>query len=614
SIRHRPDDLLASHGLATAALTIPSTEAQKTARLRDKQQRLLSQLRGELTPENPGASTPFARERQRIEAALNVNEFAFRFEQVVSIDVPRLIRQRRNFHSILHPIFQLMRLFLKEKQLYTGILRRFTPSIFPGILVAFAKVLEAAIGEMDRRFREGGSRGLGMALSEGVAALDRIGNFCFTGDPRVLPTKVMKLLGIIDSLRIQLWFTELGGRSIDGLYRLNSFLSEVFYDIWIPETVSFICQQARRGLQRGIRSGEGEPQNANDLSTPRSRSMTALTAWEQQENPFKLSSFEKLSAEVLRFDGRSIDDSRMVLRTRRDFAEEIYTALAGAGKKGQVGVEAIAPTHSIWPSILQAAIQHTRGAFATKEQWVLGIAAAMVSTRIEWVPGSHRRRITHLQVIQLVGAATSAKRRALEAEARIIAEPLGTKRVKLRQRIDLGCEIPFKQIPDIVDKGFAEIQRIFAKGDQHCLGDPLCDLMLILTLTITASSATPEVQPNTKAFSVGTKRRDPALLAANLVIRMLWFLRPDCFPWEKDAGQVLRVSEMTKKIEHKGVNNRLLRELGWIQVKGNRDSPRNCESRLAPREELNKRRRDLIYLLKEPRSFIASVFRDSSPD
>lgn len=246
--------------------------------------------------------------------------------------------------------------------------------------------------------------------------------------------------------------------------------------------------------------------------------------------------------------------------------------MTGAGKKGQAGIEAIAPAHSTWPSILQAAIQHTRGAFATKEQWVLGIAAAMVSTRIEWVPGSHRRRITHLQVIQLVGAATSTKvlaarpnslkRRALEAEARMIAEPIGTKRLKLRQRIDLGYQIPFKQIPDIVDKGFTEIQRIFSKGDQRvlshysaayccladCLGDPLCDLMLMLTLTITASSATPEVQPNAKAFSVATKRRDPALLSANLVTRMLWFLRPEGFPWDKDDGQVLRVSEMTKKI------------------------------------------------------------------
>lgn len=261
-----------------------------------------------------------------------------------------------------------------------------------------------------------------------------------------------------------------------------------------------------------------------------------------------------------------------MLKTRRDFAEEVYVALMEGGKKGHAGVESIAPTRSTWPSILRAAIEHTRGGFATRAQWVSGIAAAMVSTKIEWVPGSHRRRLTHQQVVQLVGAATPAtvlaarpnslKRRALEAEARMAAEPVDGKRARIRQRIDLGYEIPFKQVPDIVHRGFNELQRLFAKGDQRvlshycvayccladCLGDPLCDLMLILTLTITASSATPEVQPNTKVFSVTTKRRDPALLAANMVTRMLWFLRPKEFPWEKDDGQVLRVSEMTKKI------------------------------------------------------------------
>ncbi|KAL6366315.1 hypothetical protein LRP88_00063 [Fusarium phalaenopsidis] len=372
SIRHGPHDLLASHGLATAALTIPSTEAQRTARLKDKQQRLLAQVRGRLTPDNPGASTPFARERQRVEAAMQANEFAFRFEQVISIDAPRLVRRRRNFSSVLQPIFQLMRLFLKEKQLYAGILRRFSPDIFPGVMVAFAKVMEAAIAEMDRRFREAGSKGLGMALSEGVAALDRLGNFCFTGDPRVLPTKVMRLL--------------------DGMDRMTTFLHEVFRDLWVPETAAFIARQVRRGLNRGIRSGgrdgvgsHGDADTGNEESA---RAMIALEAWEAQDSPFKTSNFEKLSAQVLKFDDRPTDESRMVLKTRRDFAEEMFVALMEGGRKGHPGVESIAPTHSTWPSILRAAIQHTRGVFATRAQWVSGIAAAMVSASIEWVPGS----------------------------------------------------------------------------------------------------------------------------------------------------------------------------------------------------------------------------------
>ncbi|KAH7173116.1 hypothetical protein DER46DRAFT_679305 [Fusarium sp. MPI-SDFR-AT-0072] len=211
----------------------------------------------------------------------------------------------------------------------------------------------------------------------------------------------------------------------------------------------------------------------------------------------------------------------------------------------------------------------------------------------------------------------SLKRRALEAEACRSVDSVGVKRAKIRLRIDLGCKIPFKQIPDIVERGFTEIRRLFAKGDQRVLShycaaycyltdyleDPLCDLMLILTLTITASSATPEVRPNTKGFSVTTKRRDPALLAANMV-----------FPWDKDQDTVLRVSKMTKKIEHKGVNNRMLRELGWIKVKGNRDNLRNCESRLTPKDELFKLRNDLMFLIKEPRTFISSVFKSNKEE
>ena len=58
----------------------------------------------------------------------------------------------------------------------------------------------------------------------------------------------------------------------------------------------------------------------------------------------------------------------------------------------------------------------------------------------------------------------------------------------------------------------------------------------------------------------------------------------------------------------------MLRELGWIKVKGNRDSPRNCESSLAPEDELYKLRNDLIFLMKEPRSFIRCIFKSNKEE
>jgi len=92
------------------------------------------------------------------------------------------------------------------------------------------------------------------------------------------------------------------------------------------------------------------------------------------------------------------------------------------------------------------------------------------------------------------------------------------------------------------------------------LGDPLCDLLLILVLTLSSCSITPTIAPQAREFSVGAKK-DPALFAANLTTRILWFFRPQHFPWKDDHQPVLHVPEMTKKIEHKGVSNRLLREL-----------------------------------------------------
>ncbi|KAK2468286.1 hypothetical protein H9L39_19932, partial [Fusarium oxysporum f. sp. albedinis] len=457
----------------------------RTARLKDKQQRLLAQVRGRLTPNNPGASTPFARERQRVEAAMQANEFTFRFKQAISIDAPRLVRRRRNFSSVLQPIFQLIR-----------------------VIVAFARVIEAAIAEIDRRFREAGSKGLGIALSEGVAALDQLGNFCFTGDPRVLPIKVMRLLGTMDSLKTC-------GRIKDH------------------------TQDTTRLCRRDVYCLNGRQQEGS----PRNR----------------------------------------IYRT-----DTLNMALYSPG----------------------CHLTHQR---RVRDEGAVGLGHRSCHGICEY-------RIAAASATVLAARPDSLKRRALEAEARRSVDSIGIKRAKIRPRIDLGCKIPIKQIPDIVERGFTEIRRLFAKGDQRVLShyyyleDPLYNLMLMLTLTITASSTTPEVRPNTKCFNVTTKRRDPALLAANIVTRMLWFLRPEAFPWDKDSDSVLRVSEMTKKIEHKGVNNRMLRELGWIKVKGNRDSPRNCESRLTPKDELFKFRNDLIFLMKEPRSFISGVLRSDKEE
>lgn len=131
-----------------------------------------------------------------------------------------------------------------------------------------------------------------------------------------------------------------------------------------------------------------------------------------------------------------------------------------------------------------------------------------------------------------------------------------------KRTIDFGSAIPFSEIPQIIEDGFEVQRRRFAQGDQkvlahyetaqeclaQALGDPLCDLLLILVMTICSSSERLDVRIGDKRFSVLHNPKNQAMMAECLVTRMLWFLRPLAFPWDRDNGQVLRVPEMIKKM------------------------------------------------------------------
>jgi len=93
-----------------------------------------------------------------------------------------------------------MRFYLQEPQHYTHLLRCFWPKVFPQILGSFARVFELAIDEMLARFYAQGLKGLGVVLAKGVAALDRLSYYCFTGLTKVLISFILKPLRTMDSL------------------------------------------------------------------------------------------------------------------------------------------------------------------------------------------------------------------------------------------------------------------------------------------------------------------------------------------------------------------------------------------------------------------------------
>jgi hypothetical protein len=126
---------------------------------------------------------------------------------------------------------------------------------------------------------------------------------------------------------------------------------------------------------------------------------------------------------------------------------------------------------------------------------------------------------------------------------------LRVQQARKRARINFGEPIPFQRIPALIEQGFEQLEKQFRTGDQRilehyqvahhcleeCLGDSRCDLMLVMVLTLASSSVTPTVAPKTRSFDAGP-RKEPALFVCNLLTRMLWFLRPQSFPWEADKA------------------------------------------------------------------------------
>ncbi|KAK2684837.1 hypothetical protein QWA68_016168 [Fusarium oxysporum] len=376
TIQYSPEDLLPARGIATGALTLPPGEAIQRGYISARQQRLLRTLAGEQTPDQPSLTMPFAREGHRIRAAMSQDQIAFRMEQVVTIRPSKLERGHRHFFSILHPIFQLMRFFLKEKRAYTTVLRSFLPSVFPTILCSFAKLFELVLAEMYRRFLARAKKGLDLALSEAVAVLDRLGNYYFTGDTRVLMTTVFRPLLMMDSLKLCAWLYVLAdmldfrglSRKLDVVRwprtkdeeRKPILLHIASLEYHYGRVVATNCHSRVWFGQLGAED-IGHVGSANMFLKHLRRSQrfgAVLDAWEQSENPFSSGQFDKL------FLGMADDSEPMPLpapsrlnKARSDFASEIYDACL---KGNKTAIQAIASKNATWPSMLGEAMRHTR--------------------------------------------------------------------------------------------------------------------------------------------------------------------------------------------------------------------------------------------------------------
>ncbi|KAG6125432.1 hypothetical protein E4U38_007652 [Claviceps purpurea] len=441
---------------------------------------------------------------------------------------------------------------------------------------------------------------------------------------------------VAESRESELWLAHLSDDGIRNTSQMSAFVAELVEKRWVPETRYFMAQQLRK------RVSQSKPGGAHLSSDAISAGAQAIAAWEEESYPFRMEALKRLK-KGLEPSAARVRIREETKRTRHDHAHHLIHSV----REGKAGAHACKA--STWPKTLHnillkwchvhARYQGDRAVDDCEPMWALMLISSMQTLGIEWVPGSANGRIVSTAIVELQNDKSAAQRIQRIPLAQVgtsehLVEVSQIRRESTLQMqaaanhevssfIDFRCRYPFKEIPPLIQRGFDnpfsldeqirahyELARLTLSAN---IAHPSCQLMLMLILTICSSTETPQVCPNHRHFSAPPgPHKDDAQLAVVLATRMLWFLFPNNFPKEdqlQESPAPYNIKEMTKKIEHKGVNNRMIRELDWVIVRGNRPTPRNSEMIIKPAHILEARMKALESAMGRPSEFIAMIFK-----
>ncbi|KAI5779174.1 hypothetical protein DFH27DRAFT_624141 [Peziza echinospora] len=134
--------------------------------------------------------------------AIQTNKTGFRLEFIVNVNIHNLLSENRNFEYVCNEVLQPLFIFWARLdggfEIYKK-LETWSPGIFPGILTTYGGILEAAMDYYICKYKQDGV--LNVVDGEGVAALERLGTLMWTGDPRVVLTKLWSYLGMSDGIK-----------------------------------------------------------------------------------------------------------------------------------------------------------------------------------------------------------------------------------------------------------------------------------------------------------------------------------------------------------------------------------------------------------------------------
>lgn len=231
-----------------------------------------------------------------------------------------------------------------------------------------------------------------------------------------------------------------------------------------------------------------------------------------------------------------------------------------------------------WLEVLCPVFQMTASTEASethKEQWRNYIGSALKENQIEWVLGVSKSYLTAMITQRIVSNE--------ESQERIIAMSSLAHTHKITSfddrgyRIDFGCNPPLKNgLPAGVVEGFKRLQEN-SNANSNVWGPPkpglinhynkalnlleefqsepevelLCILALTVGMTLDMTIYTVpkrDTKDEVARFAIASSSVKPkrgGTRVALLALRMLWYLMPKEFVWEKAKGEELKIEEET---------------------------------------------------------------------
>ncbi|KAH0527215.1 hypothetical protein TsFJ059_002239 [Trichoderma semiorbis] len=418
------------------------------------------------------------------------------------------------------------------------------------------------------------------------------------------------------------------------------FVEEVMRSIFVPETRKFFTEKIQKLFRKHARTTVLSASQQKKLDNGYLRLQEWETSSQISSGLFSLKKFDDLVEAINNaMDKTLVQEEEAIIRDELNqdkYADKIIKALEhGYGFDRSLVSWDMKWLHVLCPVFEMTASTDISGAH--REQWRNHIGSALKENQIDWVLGIHSSFLT-AKIAQRIVSNEEIQERIIAMSS--LAHTREITRSKNRgEGISFGCKFPLKNgLPDGLVQGFKKLQENTNSCNslpnpglinhykkafsllEELQSEPHVELLCILALTVGMTlDMTIYIVPKRDdkdevvRFAIASSSVKPkrgGARVALLALRMLWYLMPEEFVWEKAKGKKLGIEEETiYSIQ------RVREATGWLDCP--KDQAKRWSKyknmRRASKEALDARLEQLRSLMPRPTDFVREVFQSDDP-